>query len=308
MKSNFIILKRMKKLYLETYGCQMNFNDSDVVIETLKNMFILTKDISKADLIIVNTCSIRKKAETRVFGRLDEYKKYKKNNLIIGVIGCMAERLKEKLFKSNIVDLVVGPDSYRKLPDLINQTINGKKTIDIELSKIETYEHIYKSDFKEKNISDFVSIMRGCNNYCSYCIVPYVKGKERSKPLKSIINEIQNFINNGIKEITLLGQNVNSYNYETINESINFNLLLEKIAIKFPNLRIRFATSHPKDMSDDIIKTIAKYKNICNFIHLPVQSGSTKILKLMKRGYTREWYLNRIETIKKIYSKLWIII
>jgi tRNA-2-methylthio-N6-dimethylallyladenosine synthase len=279
----------------------MNFSDSDVVVEILKGDFEVEKDIAKANLILVNTCSIRENAETRVFGRLKEYKRYKKQNgTVIGVLGCMAERLKEKLLDDEIVDLVVGPDSYRELPKLINGLMDTKNAIHVDLSLTETYDQIFKSNFSDGRITDYVSIMRGCNQFCSYCIVPYVRGRERSKAVNTIVDEIRNMVDKGgIKEVTLLGQNVDSYNYKDGEQSYRFSDLLEIIAKEFPKTRIRFATSHPKDMLDEVIITIAKYDNICNFIHLPLQSGSSKVLKSMRRGYTREWYMNRIETIKK---------
>lgn len=280
----------------------MNFNDSDVVVEILKNDFELEKDMSKADLILVNTCSIRENAETRVFGRLKEYNKHRKSNknLLIGVLGCMAERLKENLLDDGTVDIVAGPDSYRELPRLINGMMDKENAIHVDLSMTETYDQIFKSKFTENKITEFVSIMRGCNKFCSYCIVPYVRGRERSKAPEIVIAEMRNLVENGgVKEITLLGQNVDSYDYKEGEKEYKFSDLLDMVATEFPSTRIRFATSHPKDMSDEVIITIAKHKNICNFIHLPLQSGSTKVLKEMRRGYSKEWYMDRITTIKK---------
>ena len=292
-----------KKFYIETYGCQMNVADSEVVASVLKdNGYLKTQDINQADLILVNTCSIRENAEQRVWGRLDKFRQIKKGKpeLKVGVIGCMAERLKEKLVeKEKTVDLVIGPDAYRALPSLLERVESGQKGINTILSKEETYGDIIPIRAAENNISAFISIMRGCNNMCSYCIVPYVRGRERSRDPQTILNETQLLAKECFKEITLLGQNVNSYNWEHKENKTNFSKLLDEAASKNPSLRFRFATSHPKDLSDEIIKTMAKHPNICKHIHLPVQSGSSKILKKMNRKYSREWYIDRIDAIKK---------
>lgn len=292
-----------KKFYIETYGCQMNVADSEVVASVLKdNGYLKTQDINQADLILVNTCSIRENAEQRVWGRLDKFRQIKKGKpeIKVGIIGCMAERLKEKLVeKEKTVDLVVGPDAYRALPSLLERVESGQKGINTILSKEETYGDIIPVRAAENNISAFISIMRGCNNMCSYCIVPYVRGRERSRDPQTIMNEIQLLAKEGYKEITLLGQNVNSYNWQHKENTTNFSKLLDEAASKNPTLRFRFATSHPKDLSDEIIKTMARHPNICKHIHLPVQSGSSKILKKMNRKYSREWYTNRIDAIKK---------
>lgn len=292
----------MKKLYIETYGCQMNFNDSDVVVEILKNDFELEKDIAKANLVLVNTCSIRENAEQRVYGRLREFNKYKKQNehLLVGVLGCMAERLKHRLLDDEVVDIVAGPDKYKDLPKLINGMLDHDHGISVDLSMTETYDKIFKSKFEDNKISEFISIMRGCNKFCSYCIVPYVRGRERSKAVNTIVAEFRNLVENGgMKEVTLLGQNVDSYLHKGMDKDYSFADLLETLAIEFPDTRIRFTTSHPKDMTDEVIKTIAKYDNICKFIHLPLQAGSNSVLKDMRREYTVEWYMNRIAAIKK---------
>lgn len=287
-----------KKLFIETYGCQMNFADSEVVAAVMKMAdYDLCENIEEADAVFINTCSIREHAEVKAMSRLEYFKqlKRKKKNLKVGVIGCMAERMQEELLDHPAVDLVAGPDAYLDLPNLIAQAENGDKSINIELSTTETYKEILPQRIGGNRISGFVSIMRGCNNFCSYCIVPYTRGRERSRPYNSILNEVLDLYNRGYKEVTLLGQNVNSYNYE----GLDFANLLEKLALAVPEIRIRFTTSHPKDMSEDTIKTIAKYPNLCKHIHLPVQSGSSRILKLMNRKYTREWYLERIALIRK---------
>ncbi len=295
-----------QKLYIETYGCQMNVADSEVVASVLEDKgYIITENINEADVILVNTCSIRENAEQRVWGRLDVFKqiKKKKPELIVGVIGCMAERLKEKLIEEKkIVDLVVGPDAYRSLPELLETVETGQKAINVILSKEETYADISPVRLDKNGVSAFISIMRGCNNMCSYCIVPYVRGAERSRDPQSILKEAENLFQRGCKEITLLGQNVDSciWESEKENRTMQFAQLLEMTAKISPALRIRFSTSHPKDMSDDVLFTMAMYSNICNHIHLPAQSGSTEILEKMKRGYSREWYMDRILSIKKI--------
>lgn len=280
----------------------MNFSDSEIVSSImLKNNFRITNDITNADIIFINTCSIRDNAEQRIRKRLKELnaQKRKNPNLKIGVLGCMAERLKEKLLEEEItVDLIAGPDSYRDLPKLLNTVEAGQKAANVILSEEETYANIDPVRISSNGVSAFISIMRGCQNYCSYCVVPFTRGKERSRDPESIVKEAQQLFYDGYREVTLLGQNVNSYTWE--NEvKLNFAALLEKVARVNSLLRVRFATSHPKDISDELLKIIAKYDNICNSIHLPVQSGSTRILKLMNRKYTRDWYLNRIEAIKK---------
>ena len=294
--------KEKEKLYIETYGCQMNVADSEVVAAIMEeNNYSITKNVDDADVIFINTCSIRDNAEQRIWGRLNVFNqiKKKKKNLIIGVIGCMAERVGEGFYKNNIVNLVAGPDAYRDMPQLIDVVKTGRKATNIELSETETYDGICPTRLDNNSISGFVSITRGCNNFCTYCIVPYTRGRERSRNSKDIIFEITDLEKKGYKEITLLGQNVNSYLWKNETEQINFSNLLELVAVKFPDLRIRFTTSHPKDMTDETIKIIAKYNNICNYIHLPVQSGSSKILKLMNRKYTAEWYMDRIKAIRK---------
>lgn len=292
----------MKKLFIETYGCQMNVADSEVVNAIMQGEgYMLTDDIQKADAIFVNTCSIRDNAEQRVFGRLSYLQSLKKKNrnVLIGVIGCMAERLQDELVKNYGVDFVAGPDAYLDLPNLVGAAEKGEKAVNVELSTTETYKNIIPARIG-KSISGFVSIMRGCNNFCSYCIVPYTRGRERSRDVTSILNEVRDLQMRGYKEVTLLGQNVNSYSFEQDGVVINFPNLLEKVAVAVPDMRVRFTTSHPKDMSDRTLETIAKYDNLCKFVHLPVQSGSNAILKAMNRKYTREWYLERIAAIRRI--------
>lgn len=283
----------------------MNVADSEVVASVLKEKgYDVTEDINEADIILVNTCSIRENAEQRVWGRLNVFKqiKKKKPELTVGVIGCMAERLKEELIeKEKTVDIVVGPDAYRELPNLLETAESGQKAVNVILSKEETYADISPVRLDKNRISAFVSIMRGCNNMCSYCIVPYVRGGERSRNPESILNEVEDLYKKGYKEVTLIGQNVDSYLWENENrDEVKFAQLLELTAKVSPDLRIRFSTSHPKDMSDEVLYTMAMYNNICNHIHLPAQSGSNKVLEQMKRGYTREWYLDRIEAIRRI--------
>ncbi len=294
----------LKKLFIETYGCQMNIADSEVVASIMETIgYEMADDIADADTIFLNTCSIRENAEQKIFSRLQHFQamKKKKRGMIIGILGCMAERIKEELLENNIVDLVVGPDAYLDLPNLIGMIESGEKAINVQLSTTETYKEVIPSRISGNKISGFVSIMRGCNNFCSYCIVPYTRGRERSREVESILNEIEDLQKKGFKEVTLLGQNVNSYAYEPeAGETVTFPKLLQVIAGKFPEMRIRFTTSHPKDMSDAIIETIAVYPNICNHIHLPVQSGSNNILQLMNRKYTREWYLERIAAIRRM--------
>lgn len=287
-----------KKLFIETYGCQMNFADSEVVAAVMKMAdYELCDSLEDADAVFINTCSIREHAEVKAMSRLEFFRqlKRKKKNLKVGVIGCMAERMQKELLEHPAVDLVAGPDAYLDLPNLIAQAEQGEKSINIDLSLTETYKDVLPQRIGGNRISGFVSIMRGCNNFCSYCIVPYTRGRERSRPYNSILNEVQDLYNRGYKEVTLLGQNVNSYNFE----GLNFAGLLENLAQAIPGIRIRFTTSHPKDMSEETIIVISKYPNLCKHIHLPVQSGSSRILKLMNRKYTREWYLERIALIRK---------
>ena len=292
-----------KKLFIETYGCQMNVADSEVVASIMATCgYMLCDDINDADSVFINTCSIRDNAEQKVLGRLQFMNslRHKKGKLIVGVIGCMAERVKDDLINNYGVDLVAGPDAYNDLPNLVGAVECGEKAINIELSTVETYKDILPRKIG-KSISGFISIMRGCNNFCSYCIVPYTRGRERSRPPQSILNELNELKNNGIKEITLLGQNVNSYMFEDENgNKTDFPALLRMVSTEAGDgIRVRFTTSHPKDMSDEILKTIAECDNICNHIHLPVQSGSNRILALMNRKYTREWYLERIAAIRR---------
>ena len=308
-----------KKMYIESYGCQMNFSDSEIVASILtKEGFSTTPNIEDADVVFVNTCSIREKAEQTVRNRLKVYNAIKKKQnpkMLVGVLGCMAERLKDKfLEEEKLVDIVVGPDAYRDLPNLIDEVHDGRKAVNVILSKEETYAEISPVRLGGNGITAFVSITRGCDNMCSFCVVPFTRGRERSRDPKSIVDECKQLVVDGYKEVTLLGQNVDSYlwygggpkkdfgklSQEEQDKSINFAELLAMVAEVSTSLRVRFSTSHPKDMQDDVLYTIAKYENICNYIHLPVQSGNSRILKLMNRGYTREWYLNRIEAIRKI--------
>ena len=293
----------MKKAYIETYGCQMNQADSEVVAAILKNdNYEMTTDIAEADLILVNTCSIRENAEQRVKKRLTEfdYLKKKKSWLRVGVLGCMAERLQNQLIEENRVDIVVGPDSYRDVPTLLKNVEKNKQSyISAILSEEETYADITPVKLETNGVTAFISIMRGCENFCSYCVVPYTRGRERSRDPQTIIAEAQDLFNKGYREVTLLGQNVNSYIWNKGQEDeINFAKLMALVAQVSPLLRIRFSTSHPKDISQELLDTIAKYDNICKFIHLPLQSGSTRMLKLMNRKYTREDYMNKITAIK----------
>ena len=292
-----------KKLFIETYGCQMNVADSEVVASIMKmDGYTLTDKIEDADAVFVNTCSVRDNAEQKVYGRLQYFQslKRKKKSLIVGVLGCMAERVKEELINVHHADLVVGPDSYMDLPNLVGAVEHGEKAINVELSTQETYKDVMPLKLGGVHISGFVSIMRGCNNFCTYCIVPYTRGRERSRDVESILSEIRDMRDKGFKEATLLGQNVNSYAFEKDDETVTFPMLLERVALEAPNMRIRFVTSHPKDMSDDTLRVIAAHNNICKYIHLPAQSGSSKILKVMNRKYTREWYLDRIAAIRRI--------
>lgn len=292
-----------RKLFIETYGCQMNVADSEVVASIMEmDGYAVTNKIEEADAIFVNTCSVRDNAEQKVLGRLQYFQslKRKKRTLIIGVLGCMAERVKEELISNHGVDLVVGPDSYMDLPNLVGAVEHGEKAINVELSTQETYKDVIPLKIGGINISGFISIMRGCNNFCTYCIVPYTRGRERSRDVESILNEVRDMRDKGFREVTLLGQNVNSYLFKKGDESIIFPMLLERVALEAPDMRIRFTTSHPKDMSDDTLTVIAKYPNLCRHIHLPAQSGSSRILKIMNRKYTREWYMDRIAAIRRI--------
>ena len=288
----------MKKLFIETYGCQMNVADSEVIASVMKMAGYETcASIDEADAVLLNTCSVRENAENKIYNRLETlYSLKKKRPLIVGVVGCMAERVKEDLIEHHHVDLVAGPDSYLSLPELFAAAEIGEKAINVELSTTETYRDVIPERVCGGHISGFVSIMRGCNNFCHYCIVPYTRGRERSREVNSILNEVKDLQEKGFKEVTLLGQNVNSYSAE----GVSFPQLLAKVAEAFPLMRIRFTTSHPKDMSDETLEVIAAHKNICRHIHLPVQSGSNRILKLMNRKYTREWYLDRVAAIRRI--------
>lgn len=295
-----------KYFYVESYGCAMNFADSEVVASILEqNGYGSTRNVEAADLILVNTCSVREKAEQTVRKRLTEFKKLKKDNpgLLVGILGCMAERLKSKLLEEErLVDIVVGPDAYRTLPDLIKEAGTGQKAVNVILSREETYGDIAPVRLGGNGISGFVSIMRGCNNMCSFCVVPFTRGRERSRDAFSIVAESRDLFEQGFREITLLGQNVDSYywsNPET-NESVTFANLLAMVASISPLLRLRFSTSHPKDITDEVLYTIATFDNICKYIHLPVQSGSNRLLQLMNRSYTREWYLAKVARIKEI--------
>ncbi|MDN3586562.1 tRNA (N6-isopentenyl adenosine(37)-C2)-methylthiotransferase MiaB [Pedobacter aquatilis] len=295
-----------RKLYIESYGCAMNFADSEIVASILSETgFETTGDYHQADVIFINTCSIRENAETRVRNRLSQFGVEKRRNpkLIVGVLGCMAERLKSKfLEEERLVDVVVGPDAYRDLPNLIEQVESGHKAVNVLLSREETYADISPVRLNSNGITAFISITRGCNNMCSFCVVPFTRGRERSRDAHSIIEEAKTLFEAGYREVTLLGQNVDSYTWtsEDGTETVNFAQLLEQTALVSPDLRVRFSTSHPKDITDEVLHTIAKYDNICNYIHLPVQSGNTRVLELMNRTYTREWYINRIDAIRNI--------
>lgn len=291
-----------KRLFIETYGCQMNVADSEVVASIMEmDGFALTDKITEADAIFVNTCSIRDNAEQKVIQRLKYFQSLKRKNkkLVVGVIGCMAERVKDELIDNYGVNIVVGPDAYLDIPHLIGEVENGGKAINVELSTTETYRDVLPARIGNP-ISGFISIMRGCNNFCSYCIVPYTRGRERSRDVESILAELKDLQSKNFKEVTLLGQNVNSFRSEMNGKVIEFPELLQIVAEAAPEIRFRFTTSHPKDMSDKTLEVIAAYPNLCRFIHLPVQSGSNKILKLMNRKYTREWYLERIAAIRRI--------
>lgn len=291
-------------VFIETYGCQMNVADSEVVASILEmDGFTLTDKAEQADLVLINTCSVRDNAEQRVLSRIQHYRSLRKKGkkLIIGILGCMAERVRENLLEEQEVDLVAGPDAYLDLPNLIGAVQQGEKAINIELSTTETYKDVIPSPIGSHGISSYISIMRGCNNFCTYCIVPYTRGRERSRDLQSILTELDNLRLKGFKEVTLLGQNVNSYRSETESgEPLSFAGLLERVALVAPDMRIRFTTSHPKDMSDDVLEAMASHPNICRHVHLPAQSGSSKILKLMNRRYDRDWYLDRVGAIRRI--------
>jgi tRNA-2-methylthio-N6-dimethylallyladenosine synthase len=295
-----------KHFYIESYGCAMNFSDSEIVASILQaDGYGPTKNFEDADLVLVNTCSIREKAEQTVRKRLTEFRKTKekKPGMLIGVLGCMAERLKSKfLEEEKLVDIVVGPDAYRSIPMLVQEAGSGQKGVNVMLSRDETYADISPVRLDSNGISAFVSIMRGCNNMCTFCVVPFTRGRERSRDAASIINECRDLFEKGYREVTLLGQNVDSYYFvdEQHDETVTFAKLLEKVAHISPLLRIRFSTSHPKDITDEVLHTIAKYSNICRYIHLPVQSGSTRVLQLMNRTYTREWYKARVDKIMEI--------
>jgi tRNA-2-methylthio-N6-dimethylallyladenosine synthase len=298
-------VNREKKLFMETYGCQMNVADSEVVVAVMETIgYHLTDDEADADALFVNTCSVRDNAEQRVLGRLQALQQQKRQHpqLIVAILGCMAERMQQQLLEQGVVDMVVGPDSYLDLPNLVGQVEAGQKAINVQLSTTETYRDVIPVRLASAHISGYVSIMRGCNNFCSYCIVPYTRGRERSRATTSIFNEIADLQQKGYHEVTLLGQNVNSYHYQPEGDGapVNFAQLLSQVAERFPQLRIRFTTSHPKDMSDEILETIARYPNVCNHIHLAVQSGSNAVLQSMNRKYTREWFLDRIAAIRRI--------
>ncbi len=291
--------------YIESYGCAMNFSDSEVVASILQaENYFPTKDPSQASLILINTCSIREKAEITVRKRLTEFKQYKKQNpgTVIGVLGCMAERLKAVfLEQEKLVDIVVGPDAYRSLPDLIGEAQSGQKGVNVLLSREETYADISPVRLNSNGVTAFVSITRGCNNMCSFCVVPFTRGRERSRSAYSIVDECRDLFERDFREVTLLGQNVDSYHWiEEGKETITFAMLMEMVAQISPLLRVRFSTSHPKDITDEVLFTIKKYDNICNYIHLPVQSGNSRVLKLMNRTYTREWYLGKIDRIREL--------
>ena len=294
------------KVYIETYGCQMNVNDSEVILSILQDDgYALTEDIGKADLILANTCSIRDNAEQRIWGRLEQFRLQKKRRpgVLVGIVGCMAERLKDKLLDRHIVDIVAGPDSYRSLPELIRNVTPDSPQMNVLLSQEETYADITPVRMDKNGVSAYISIMRGCNNVCSYCVVPYTRGAERSRDPQTIVREAVDLYSNGYREVNLLGQNVDSYlwkNPDSADRDVNFAQLLEMVAKISPDLRVRFSTSHPKDISDEVIYTMAMYDNICKHIHLPVQSGSNAMLEKMRRKYTREWYLERVRKIRSV--------
>jgi tRNA-2-methylthio-N6-dimethylallyladenosine synthase len=308
--------KEGRKLYIESYGCQMNFADSEIVTAILQeNGFSTTSDFEKADVIFLNTCSIRENAEQKVRNRLKQLTHVKKKNpeTLIGVLGCMAERLKNKfLEEEKIVDMVVGPDAYRDLPKLVEEADSGQKAVNVFLSREETYADITPVRLNTNGVTAFISIMRGCDNMCSFCVVPYTRGRERSRDPQSIVAEARDLFEKGYREVTLLGQNVDSYKWQgaeeneqktEIKESVNFAQLLEMVALISPDLRVRFSTSHPKDITDEVLYTMKKYENICKYIHLPAQSGNSRILRLMNRTYDRDWYMNRVSAIREILGE-----
>ncbi len=302
-----------KRLYVESYGCQMNFSDSEVVASIMTNEgYTTTRNIDEADVVLINTCSIRENAETRVRNRLTEFKKRKSEQpeLVVGILGCMAERLKKSLLEEEqLVDLVAGPDAYRDLPNLVEEVGSGQRAVNVLLSREETYADISPVRMDTGGVSAFVTIMRGCDNMCSFCVVPFTRGRERSRDPHTIVQECQDLFDRGYREVTLLGQNVDSYRWNLTSKgeikeegkpTTNFAQLMEMVALVSPDLRVRFSTSHPKDMTDDVLEIMAKYENICEYIHLPVQSGNTEVLARMNRGYSREWYLERIKAIRAI--------
>ncbi|MCB0760269.1 MAG: tRNA (N6-isopentenyl adenosine(37)-C2)-methylthiotransferase MiaB [Flavobacteriales bacterium] len=302
-----------KKLLLESYGCQMNFSDSEIVVSILSDVgFNTTREAEDADVVLMNTCAIRDNAEQRVRNRLNYFRSLKKKrpHLVVGILGCMAERLREQLLEEEkLVDLVVGPDAYRDLPNLIEQVHGGQKAVNVLLSREETYADIAPVRLDDNGVTAFISIMRGCDNMCSFCVVPFTRGRERSRDPESIVLEAQELFNQGYREVTLLGQNVDSYKWNMTSKgeikdesrpTVNFAQLMEKVAAVSPELRVRFSTSHPKDMTDDVLHAMSRHENICKYIHLPIQSGNNEVLKNMNRGYTREWYLERIAAIRRI--------
>jgi len=295
-----------RKLYVESYGCQMNFSDSEIVTSIMREQgFATTSSAEQADVVFLNTCAIRDNAEQKVRNRLKQLQVLKRKNpeLMIGVLGCMAERLKAKLLEEEkIVDLVAGPDAYRDLPALVNRADEGQKAVNVLLSREETYADITPVRLNSNGVSAFISIMRGCNNMCSFCVVPFTRGRERSRDTHSIVKEARDLFEQGYREVTLLGQNVDSYRWqsEDSREDVNFAQLLERVALVHPDLRVRFSTSHPKDITDEVLHTMKKYDNICNYIHLPAQSGNSRVLKLMNRTYDRDWYIGRIDAIRRI--------
>ncbi|OZI06952.1 tRNA (N6-isopentenyl adenosine(37)-C2)-methylthiotransferase MiaB [Siphonobacter sp. BAB-5385] len=295
-----------KKLYIESYGCQMNFSDSEIVASIMREKgFATTSSIDEADLVLLNTCAIRDNAEQKVRNRLSTFTslKRRKPDTMIGVLGCMAERLKAKLLEEEkVVDMVVGPDAYRDLPRLLDEVETGQKAVNVFLSKEETYADIAPVRLNSNGVTAFISIMRGCDNMCSFCVVPFTRGRERSRDAYSVVQEAQDLFAQGYREVTLLGQNVDSYKWasEDGTEQVNFAGLLEKVALVSPELRVRFSTSHPKDITDEVLYTMKKYDNVCNYIHLPAQSGNSRVLKIMNRTYDREWYMNRVDAIRRI--------
>jgi tRNA-2-methylthio-N6-dimethylallyladenosine synthase len=292
-----------RKIYIETYGCQMNVVDSEVIFSILgKEGYERTMNMSEADVILANTCSVRDNAEQRIWGRLEVFNKEKdaRPDVVVGIVGCMAERLKDKLTETEKVDIVAGPDAYRSLPEMLREAASGRPQINVLLSREENYSDVIPVRTDKNGVSAFVTIMRGCNNVCSYCVVPYTRGAERSRNPRTIIDEVQDVLRKGYKEVTLLGQNVDSYHWKTETEDVDFPDLMEMVAGLDPSLRVRFATNHPKDISDKLIEAMARHRNICHHIHLPVQSGSNRLLEKMRRRYTREWYLERVRKIREV--------